>query len=42
VQNNGATPISAWRVAWTWAGNQQITDSWNAATAQARWLPRRT
>jgi hypothetical protein len=35
VQNNGATPISAWRVAWTWGGNQQITNAWNAATSQS-------
>jgi hypothetical protein len=35
VQNNGTTPINSWRVTWTFAGNQQITNAWNAATTQS-------
>ncbi len=35
VHNNGSTPINSWRVTWTWAGNQQITNAWNAATTQS-------
>ncbi|WP_344615733.1 cellulose binding domain-containing protein [Dactylosporangium salmoneum] len=35
VQNNGTTPISSWRVTWTWAGNQQITNAWNAGCTQS-------
>ncbi|MFI5914135.1 glycoside hydrolase family 48 protein [Dactylosporangium sp. NPDC051541] len=35
VKNNGTTPISSWRVAWTWAGNQQIGSSWNAGVTSS-------
>ncbi|WP_261966074.1 cellulose-binding domain-containing protein [Dactylosporangium matsuzakiense] len=30
IKNNGSTPITGWRVNWTWGGNQQISSSWNA------------
>ncbi|TDP97774.1 glycoside hydrolase family 48 protein [Labedaea rhizosphaerae] len=34
VQNKGTTAISAWEVKWTWGGNQQVTNSWNAGLVQ--------
>jgi hypothetical protein len=35
VKNNGTTPISSWRVTWVYAGNQHITNSWNATVTQS-------
>ncbi|WP_426514607.1 cellulose binding domain-containing protein [Dactylosporangium sp. McL0621] len=35
MKNNGTTPISSWRVTWTWAGNQQIGSSWNAGVTSS-------
>ncbi len=35
VTNNGSTPINSWRVTWTWAGNQQVTNGWNATVSQS-------
>jgi hypothetical protein len=35
VTNNGTTAISSWKVTWTWAGNQQITGSWNTTLTQS-------
>ncbi|WP_255951132.1 glycoside hydrolase family 48 protein [Streptomyces odontomachi] len=35
VTNNGTAPTSAWQVAWSWAGNQQITNSWNATVTSS-------
>jgi poly(hydroxyalkanoate) depolymerase family esterase len=29
VTNNGTTPSTGWKVTWTWAGSQQITNVWN-------------
>ena len=34
VTNNGTAPTASWQAAWTWAGNQQITNAWNATTTQ--------
>jgi hypothetical protein len=30
VTNTGTTATGGWRVAWTWGGNQQVTNMWNA------------
>jgi hypothetical protein len=35
VTNTGTTPISSWRVTWTWGGNQQVTNFWNTALTQS-------
>jgi cellulose 1,4-beta-cellobiosidase len=32
VTNTGTTAITAWKVTWTWSGNQQIMSIWNAAS----------
>ncbi|MEV0095915.1 cellulase family glycosylhydrolase [Streptomyces sp. NPDC050738] len=34
VTNTGTTAGTSWRLAWTWAGGQQITNMWNAAYTQ--------
>lgn len=34
LKNNGRTPINGWRVAWTFAGKQVITNLWNGAKTQ--------
>ncbi len=34
IQNTGKTAISGWNLTWTWPGNQQITQSWNANYTQ--------
>jgi Glycosyl hydrolase family 12/Cellulose binding domain/Putative Ig domain len=31
----GSSPLSAWSVGWTFPGNQQITDIWNASSRQS-------
>jgi aryl-phospho-beta-D-glucosidase BglC (GH1 family) len=30
ITNSGSTALSNWKVTWTWAGSQTITNSWNA------------
>jgi hypothetical protein len=35
VTNGGTTALSAWRVAWTWGGNQQVTNSWSGTVTQS-------
>ena len=35
VTNAGTTAIKAWQVAWTWAGNQKITNAWNGTVTQS-------
>ncbi|CAM5671509.1 cellulose-binding domain-containing protein [Streptomyces viridifaciens] len=35
VTNTGSTATKSWTVTWTWGGNQQVTNSWNATTAQS-------
>ncbi|GCE50334.1 cellulose binding domain-containing protein [Thermosporothrix hazakensis] len=34
ITNNGSSAINGWRLGWTWAGNQRITNAWNATTSQ--------
>jgi cellulase/cellobiase CelA1 len=34
VTNTSAGPVSGWTVGWTFAGNQQITNEWNADITQ--------
>lgn len=34
LKNNGTAPINGWTVAWTFAGNQVITNLWNGAKTQ--------
>jgi chitodextrinase len=33
VTNKGTAPSNGWRVAWTWGGNQQITNVWSGTLA---------
>ncbi|MEN3308298.1 MAG: hypothetical protein V7603_4500 [Micromonosporaceae bacterium] len=35
ITNNTAATIHAWRVTWSFGGNQQITNSWNSTLAQS-------
>ena len=35
VNNTGTAPTKSWQVKWTWPGNQQVTNSWNATVAQS-------
>jgi chitodextrinase len=35
VTNNGTAATSSWQVTWSWAGDQQITNSWNATVTQS-------
>ncbi|MGH3631938.1 MAG: cellulose binding domain-containing protein, partial [Sciscionella sp.] len=30
VANTGSATTNSWKVTWTWAGNQQVTNMWNA------------
>ncbi|MEV6446219.1 glycoside hydrolase family 44 protein [Amycolatopsis sp. NPDC051716] len=34
VTNDRRTPITGWRVGWTWPGDQQVTNSWNTTLKQ--------
>jgi hypothetical protein len=34
IKNTGSTTISNWDLTWTWAGNQRITESWDASYTQ--------
>ncbi|NUR63043.1 MAG: alpha-L-arabinofuranosidase, partial [Catenulispora sp.] len=34
VANNGTSAWSGWTVAWTWPGDQKVTNAWNAAVTQ--------
>ena len=34
IQNTGSAAINGWTLSWTWPGNQQITQSWNANYTQ--------
>jgi hypothetical protein len=34
IKNTGATSINPWTLTWTWAGNQSVTQSWNANYSQ--------
>ncbi len=35
IQNTGNTAINGWTLTWTWAGNQQMIQSWNSTYTQA-------
>ena len=35
VTNRGTAAVSAWQVAWTWAGNQKVTNAWNGTVTQS-------
>jgi hypothetical protein len=35
IQNTGTTTINDWTLSWTWPGNQQVTESWNATYSQS-------
>jgi len=35
VTNTGTTSTSTWKVTWTWGGNQQVTNMWNANGVQS-------
>jgi len=34
VRNTGGTSVNGWTLAWTFGGNQQITNAWNAVPTQ--------
>jgi cellulose 1,4-beta-cellobiosidase len=34
IKNTGSTQINGWNLTWKWAGNQQITQSWNSSYTQ--------
>ena len=34
IENTGTTAVNGWNLTWTWAGNQEITQSWNATYSQ--------
>ncbi|MFJ6215281.1 endo-1,4-beta-xylanase [Streptomyces sp. NPDC092296] len=34
VGNTGSAAITSWKVGWSWAGNQKITNAWNANATQ--------
>ena len=35
IRNNGSSAINGWTLTWTFPGNQQITNMWNAAYTQS-------
>lgn len=35
IKNKGTTPLNGWTVAWTFPGNQKITNMWNASFTQS-------
>lgn len=35
IANTGTTPVNGWTVTWTWPGNQQVTNAWNATVTQS-------
>ena len=35
VDNTGSSPITGWKLAWTYPGNQQINDLWNGSYTQS-------
>jgi endoglucanase len=35
IKNTGTSQIDGWSLAWTWSGNQQITQSWNSNYTQS-------
>ena len=35
VADTGTTPTNSWKVTWSWPGNQQVTNMWNANSQQS-------
>ena len=35
VTNNGSSATKSWKVTWTWGGNQQVSNMWNANNQQS-------
>jgi cellulase/cellobiase CelA1 len=35
VTNTGRTAVNGWTLQWTWPGNQQVTNGWNATVTQS-------
>jgi hypothetical protein len=35
IENTGTTAVNGWNLTWTWAGNQKITESWDATYTQS-------
>ncbi len=35
VANTGTSAVNGWTVTWTWPGNQQVTNAWNATVTQS-------
>ncbi|MEV7967990.1 PHB depolymerase family esterase [Sphaerisporangium sp. NPDC088356] len=35
ITNRGTTAINGWTVTWTWPGNQQVANAWNATVTQS-------
>jgi cellulose 1,4-beta-cellobiosidase len=35
IVNTGNKALNNWKLTWTWAGNQQITQAWNSSYTQA-------
>jgi len=35
VTNTGSAAINGWTLQWTWSGNQQVTNGWNATVTQS-------
>jgi hypothetical protein len=35
IANTGTTAINAWTLAWSWSGDEQITQSWNGTATQS-------
>jgi hypothetical protein len=35
IKNTGTTAVNGWNLTWSWAGNQKITESWDATFSQS-------
>lgn len=35
VKNTGTSAVSGWALGWTFSGNQQVTNAWNALVTQS-------
>ncbi|MBF9132510.1 cellulose binding domain-containing protein, partial [Plantactinospora sp. S1510] len=35
ITNTGSAAINGWTLQWTWPGNQQVTNAWNATLSQS-------
>jgi hypothetical protein len=34
ITNTGTTPLTSWKLSWTYSGNQQVTSSWDGSYTQ--------